>query len=210
MKLSLAIAALALLACVSDAVAQSSEVSITGKLFPGACKVNLGDGGIIDLGEIHVRDLSATEITELPTEWIPINVACESPARYALQGLDNTNGSSMTAGRYGLGMTRTDQKIGDVRLALRSQFFDSVPVYGTYSSDNGASWSVSGSEPDNWISIDGLLGFAIEPSVTTGPSAFMAALGLLEVYPRIRPTRELTIDEAVEIRGSITVNVIYL
>jgi type 1 fimbria pilin len=209
MKLTYTVLALAFATAAPSAFAQSADLEITGKIFPGACSVELGGGGIADLGAINARDLLPTSATLLPDVALPMTVSCESEVRFAIDAVDNNVGSSAFVGEFGMGLTANDEKIGSARLKLDDSTADGGTAYGTTSQNSGETWSPAnigstGMTPTN------ILGFSKQTAVTTGPSPITLLQGSLVVSPKIAAANSLTIDDEVPIQGSITLDVKYL
>lgn len=210
MKFIPTLVALAIAAAAPSAFAQSTDLTITGKILPGACTVDLGNGGTADLGDINTRDLNAEEPTDLAAVSLSLTVACESPVRFALEGIDNAGDSSAYGGRYGLGKTPADEKIGGAELAMVSVTGDGADIFATHSTDTGDTWTPADNGTPALITMDGLTGFAKTQSATGGPDPMEALLGTLEVRARIQPRSAITIDDDVPINGSATINLKYL
>ncbi len=212
MKLSITLLALSISASAAvapTASAQSADVSIAGKIFPGACVVQLGGGGIADLGDIRVETLDQDKITLLEPAAFPLNIDCQSAVRFALLGRDNTE-TSTAIGSYGLGLTPADEKIGFANIGLSDVSVDGELSYRTRSADNGATWSSSLGGVSADIQMQSMLGFAKVQGVITGPAPITALRGTLTVSPRIAPAAGLTLTEEVQINGSATINLVYL
>jgi len=192
------------------AFAQSADMSVTGKIFPGACVVNLGGGGIADLGDIRVDSLNADTTTVLAPVVLPITVACDAEVRFAFQGEDNASESSAVPYRYGLGLTSADEKIGSANLLVADVTVDGVPGFGTHSNDSGATWNESNGGGNFTLSMTDLLGFAKESAIDTGPAPIQGLQGSLKVVAEIQPTDALTTIEDIQVSGSATVNLVYL
>lgn len=199
------------LAFAANAFAESAEVSITGRIFPGACTVSLGNGGVVNLGDINTRQLDPDAATTLDPVALSLTVVCESPVRFAFQGTDNTGDTSAVQGMwFGLGLTNAGEKIGGARLLVGQVTADGDAAHGTESEDNGATWKVSGSAGEsNVIGQTNLQGFAKTAGVDTGPDPIRTLNGTVEVIARIVPLNELTIGDEVLINGSVTLDLIY-
>lgn len=210
MKLAMTLLALALVAAAPRASAQSTDVSITGRIFPGSCDIQLGSGGVADLGLINAAQLNAAVPTDLEPVMLTLAVACESPMRFALEGIDNRNESSAYTRMYGLGLTPESERIGGAELMLGNVTADAAPAYGTASSDSGASWDASSGASLSDLQPNQLRGFAKEQGVTTGPAATTSLQGNLYVGTRIQPLEAIRLTDEVSISGSVTLNVIYL
>lgn len=205
--IALAIASSAAIA--PTAFAQSADLSITGRIFPGACVVELGNGGNADLGDIRLDSLQADMNTVLDDVDLPMSVSCESAVRFALQGVDNTGESSITAAQYGLGFTPADEKIGGASLRLVDVTIDGSEGRARTSVDGGANWTIDLLPGSARIGKDHLLGFNV-PQAEASPVAIENLQGTLNVQATIAPTSGLTITDDVPINGSATINLVYL
>ena len=212
MKYPIALLALAIsasAAVVPTASAQSTDLSIAGRIFPGACIVELGNGGNADLGDIRLETLQSDINTVLDDVDLPLSVSCESAVRFAFQGVDNTTDTSINALQYGLGLTPADEKIGSARLGLVDVTVDGEEGQPRTSDDGGANWVIHVFPEYAHIGKDHLIGFS-----PAGPNASPAAIenlqGTLKVRATIAPTSELTVTEDVMINGNATINLVYL
>lgn len=210
MKLVMSLLALVLVTAAPSALAQSADVSITGRILPDSCDVQLGGGGVADLGIVNTAQLNADRHTDLDPVTLTFSVACGSPMRFAIEGFDNRNESAAYTNMYGLGMTPGSERIGGVELSLGDVTADAAPAYGTASTDGGASWEASSGATLSDVPPSGLRGFAKEQGVVSGPASTTTLQGTLYVAPRIQPTDVLRLTGEVDINGSVTLNVIYL
>ncbi|WP_367345918.1 DUF1120 domain-containing protein [Stenotrophomonas bentonitica] len=213
MKLTISLLALGIASTAAfapDAFAQSTELTIVGKILPGACNVALGEGGVADYGDIPSRSLKPDTATELAAKEMSFTVTCESAVRFAMAGVDNTGDSSFTTGRYGLGRTANDERVGSAKIGLKGVTVDGGSGFATTSYDQGETWSESVTPNPGAIPPDGMIGFATTQGVTTGPDAVKSMNGTLEVKAYIAPTDGLTLTGEVPIRGNATINVMYL
>lgn len=206
----LALAVSASAAIAPTAFAQSADLSMTGRILPSACVVELGGGGIADLGNIRADTLNADEPTVLDPVALPIAVTCDGEARFAFQGSDNMRDSATRPDRYGLGFTANEEKIGNVNLLLADVIADGVPGFGTHSVDNGVTWGNSTPGGNYSLGMHELLGFAKADAVATGPAAIESLQGTLNVWAHIQPAAELTLTDEVQVNGSASVNIVYL
>lgn len=210
MKIKTTLLSLALAASAPHAFGQeSAELTIGGRIFPGSCVLQLTNGGVADLGDINTAMLSPTAPTDLDPVMLGLTVACESPVRFAFTGADNT-GSTNEPGRYGLGFTPAEERIGYAQVNLRDVTVDGGPGHKTVSSDNGQTWSVSGEGAHFDITDTHLRGYAKVAGVSTGPDAIEQLQGDIEVKARIWGTNSLTIDGPVPIAGNVTITLNYL
>lgn len=213
MKLTTTLMALAIAssaAMAPDAFAQSADLSITGKILPGACVVDLSDGGVADFGDIPSSSLQSETSTVLDAVDLTISVSCDADTLLAFEGVDNTGDSSYVAFRYGLGRTAEDEKIGSATIGLKGVSIDSRNGFATTSYDGGASWSNSVTPNPAPIPTDGMVGFNDTQGVTSGPSSMKSLQGTLEVKAFIAPSSALTLTSEVRIDGSATINLMYL
>ena len=210
MNIKKTLLALALIATAPAAFAQSADLSVAGKLYPGTCSVDLGNAGVADFGDIRSDALNADQVTLLDPVTLPLTVACDGGVRFAFQGVDNASSSSTQTDGYGLGFTAADEKIGSANLFVADVTADDVAGFGTRSDDNGATWGNSNSGGNYTLAMTDLVGFAKADGVSTGPAAIENLLGSLKVWAQIQPKDELTITEDVQINGSATLNIVYL
>lgn len=205
--IALAIASSAAIA--PTAFAQSADLSITGRIFPGACVVELGNGGVADLGDIRLDSLQADITTVLDDVDMNMTVACESAVRFALEGVDNSHDSSISPSQFGLGFTSADEKIGSARLGLVDVTGDGEATRAMFSDDGGDNWTVHLFPGSATIGKGSLLGFAVG-DIEQGPTAIKNLQGTVKVRATIAPTNELTVTEDVPIQGNATINLTYL
>ncbi|OEZ00665.1 MULTISPECIES: DUF1120 domain-containing protein [Stenotrophomonas] len=205
--LALAIASSAAIA--PSAFAQSADLSINGRIFPGACVVDLDGGGVADLGNIRLDSLQTDSATKLDQIDMNMTVACESAVRFAFSGVDNAGDSSTNANEYGLGVTAADEKIGSARLGMADVIIDGASSHAMISGDNGETWQIILIPTGIHVPKGSLIGFNTE-RVGTGPSAIKDMQATLQVQPTIAPTSGLTVTEDVAINGNATINLTYL
>lgn len=206
--LALAIASSAAIA--PSAFAQSADLSVTGKIFPGACVIDIGNGGIADLGDIRLDALQADAATQLDDIDLAMSVSCQSPVRFALQGVDNTSDTSIAPAQYGLGLTPADEKIGSARLNMAGVTIDGAAAHILLSSDGGQSWTIGLLPDSSQIGKQHLLGFNTERNGEAGPSPIENLQATLKVKATIAPTNDLTVLDEVPINGNATINLFYL
>lgn len=205
--LALAIASSAAIA--PSAFAQSADLSINGRIFPGACVVDLGNGGVADLGSIRLDSLQEDMTTVLDDVDLSMNIACQSAVRFALEGVDNSNDSSISPAQYGLGVTTADEKIGSARLGVVDVTADGEAAKGVYSDDGGNNWIVHLFPDSVTIGKGSMLGFRVGET-GQGPTAIKDLQGTVKVRATIAPTSELTVTEDVPVQGNATINLTYL
>lgn len=205
--LALAIASSAAIA--PSAFAQSADLSINGRIFPGACVVDLGNDGVADLGNIRLDSLQEDMTSVLDDVDLSMNIACQSAVRFALEGVDNSNDSSISPAQYGLGVTTADEKIGSARLGVVDVTADGEAAKGVYSDDGGNNWIVHLFPDSVTIGKGSMLGFRVGET-GQGPTAIKDLQGTVKVRATIAPTSELTVTEDVPVQGNATINLTYL
>jgi len=213
MKLTTTLMALAIAssaAIAPNAFAQSADLSITGKILPGACVIDLSNGGVADFGDIRSNALETDTSTPLDAVELTISVTCDAETLLAFEGIDNADGSSYVAHRYGLGRTAEDEKIGSATIGLKGVSIDSKPGFATTSYDGGATWSNGVAGNPAPIPTDGMVGFTETQGDAAGPSGMKSLQGRLEVKAFIAPSAALTLTSEVLINGKATINVMYL
>jgi hypothetical protein len=201
---------LAFVLAAPTALAQSTDVSVTGIIHPGSCDIQLGGNGVVELGTLNTVNLNTDVPTDLEPRKMTLAVSCDSPMRFALEGIDNRQESSVYTQMYGLGITPESERIGGAALSVEEPKADDAAAYGTQSVDSGTTWDASTAGPLNPLIPDSLRGFTTEQGVTTGPSPITSLTGNLVVGVRIQPTDVMRLTGEVDITGNITLNVIYL
>ena len=207
MKFSTTLLAVAIATLAPNAFAQTADLDITGKILPGACSIDLGDG-IVDLGSIHAKDLALDQQTVLPKAELPFTVICDAAMRYAIDAEDNTGGSASNQIGFGLGLTPNDEKIGHAVVEFSNTTADGGASYVTNSGDNGETWRYSGAT--NILKPDEIAGFNTTRLSTDGPSPIKMLQGTMGLLPRIARADTLTLSDEVPINGSITFELKYL
>lgn len=137
-----ALTATALIGVAPFALAASStDLTVTGLITPNACTPSLSDGGMVDIGNVPVKDLNPTQGTRVNSHPMQLTVACDASTPFALNAIDNKAGTSSSDSYFGLGLTSNREKIGYFTPSIRSAVADGQPVHSIRSRDNGASWT---------------------------------------------------------------------
>lgn len=71
------------------------DITVTGRLTPDACHVELSEEGVVDHGKIPAHTLSSDEFTVLPSRFLELSVRCARPMLFALVGVDNRSESRL-------------------------------------------------------------------------------------------------------------------
>lgn len=201
----------ALAAVAPGAFAESVDVAVTGRILPGTCSIDLGQGGVADLGDIRAQMLDPDEITELDPVDLTLAVACDSKVRFAFEAMDNASDSAVVSNQYGLGLTPSGEKIGGADIRFFDIDVDGAHGYWTRSYNSGVTWSPSdGVFTQPPLMPDQVLGFTPELGVITGPEPIENLHGKIRVVAKIAPLSQLTLNEDVFVNGSATLSIVYL
>ena len=191
------------------------ELTLRAHFAPVACLPTLSDHGVVDYGTLYAKDLSATNETPLPTRTLRLNVSCDAPIRFGLRMKDNRDGSA-TGGTdetaYGLDLDASRNKIGRFYLTIDPGEFsaDSFPtLYRTDSTSNGVAWSSSTARQIP-MAANSLLGFTDKTGVTTGPVSMQTLTGTMRIKTYLAPMQSLDLRDVVRIKGSGTLEIVYL
>ena len=139
-----------LLSNVTTAFAASFvEITVTGRLTPDACHVELSDEGMVDYGKIPAHTLNPNEFTMLPSRLLELSVQCSRPMLFALVGVDNRAESSLGPSVYSLGRNIhvPAERLGSVALSYRNPLGDALSMQALASSDNGETWAPAPNAP---------------------------------------------------------------
>ncbi|EKY3091026.1 DUF1120 domain-containing protein [Cronobacter dublinensis] len=140
-----------LLALASGAqAADTVELKVTGTLVNGACTPVIENGGVIDLGHIPVKNMTA-EGTQgyYPAQYqhkkVSLDITCTTAMNIGFNIVDNKPGTvpdsfSTFSGVYGMGKTSDDKKIGVYQLYYNQATVDGVTGKVIYAVDHGSVW----------------------------------------------------------------------
>ena len=127
------------LAC-SQAMASTTELTITGTITPSACTPTLGNNGLVDYGRLSVESLEATNDSySLPEKNLTFTVDCAASTLFALIGTDNRSASSADQNGFGLGLHGVTS-IGHYALLFENAELDGQQANGLLSMDAGQTW----------------------------------------------------------------------
>ncbi|OPA93344.1 hypothetical protein BFW86_04520 [Pseudomonas fluorescens] len=186
--------------------ASSAELNVTGLITPSACTPTLSDNGIVDHGRVPARSLNQYEFSVLPPQALDLTVSCNQPVLFVLVGVDNRADSSLGPGfYYGLGTNvhAPTERLGTVSLALREATGDGQRALVLASSNQGLTWfPESNAYPDNYM------GFARPGTLVPEPHRLINAT--LQISTSINAATYLTLDQEVQLDGSILLDLRYL
>lgn len=191
--------------------ASTADLSVTGVITPGACTPSLSAGGIVNYGEIPVKDLQFDSPTWLPKATLQLSINCEAKTLYALMPRDNRPEGQGYSGQqaFALKMIAPNLPLGSYFLQVPTPpLADGVAVDRLYSTNNGGIWHTAGSL-DFWKP-DVLSAFGNRSTGTTGPIPTKDLSVAFELSTLIYSTRNLPVTEIIPIDGSATFEVRYL
>ncbi|WLH22793.1 DUF1120 domain-containing protein [Pseudomonas sp. FP215] len=184
--------------------ASSQDLTVKGVITPSACAPVVSGGGTVDFGKVSVKDLNADTYTDLPRETLLLSVRCEGPTIFTLNTIDNRAGTAASHfSWHGLGMTPSDEKVGDAGLGLYSPVADGIPVRTITSRDGGVTWIPS-------VMLSHTLLTAVADSDGLAPIAIQELDAEIRLITHIAPASNLTLTDEVPIDGHATVQVNYL
>ncbi|MDF2793231.1 DUF1120 domain-containing protein [Pseudomonas orientalis] len=197
---------LGLIAMIEAHAASAVDLTVTGRVTPDACHVELSHDGTVDHGRIASHSLNADEFTVLPVQTLGLRVQCARPMLFALVGIDERADSS-SAPDYFYGLGRNihvpEERLGSVALAYRNAVGDAQAMQVLASRDNGESWS---QEPNAYPRAY----MAFAPAGDRQPDFISQLIVQLQVSTAINFSRYLTLDQEVPLDGAIVLDLRYL
>lgn len=195
--------------------ASATDLSVTGKIIPGACYPTLSNHEI-DFGDIQARDLARDNATHLEREiFTTLNISCDAPTLYGVRGIDDraaSVGNRWFHEPYGLGTTAKGENIGAhyAEVDPARTLIDGSPAYVALSDARGLLWDYS-SAALTGIPNDGrLLGLTDRAGDASDPVPVKEASLGLKHYLVIAPANGLTLWSDVVLDGRATFELIYL
>lgn len=184
--------------------ASSTDLTVTGIITPAACTPSLSNGGLVDNGKISAGDLNPAWSTLVGTHPLQLTVACNAPARFALDPIDNRAGTQTVSSWFGLGLTDDGEKLGYVRVAVKNALADGQPARAIESDDGGATWDRAlATGPGYLLSVGSATDFSVPIAVEDVTMDF-------EVQTYIARADSLTLTGEVVMDGSVTFEMKYL
>ncbi|MBY8969099.1 MULTISPECIES: DUF1120 domain-containing protein [Pseudomonas] len=195
------------LAAMTDTHAASTvDLTVTGRVTPDACHIELMNDGIIEHDKIPAHSLNVDEFTVLPSQLLELHVLCARPMLFALVGIDNRADSSLAPDFfYGLGRNihAPEERLGSVALSYRNVVGDAQPMQVLASTNNGETWS-----PDPNAYPRSYMAFALLGD--RQPDFISQLTAELQVVTAINFSQYLTLDQEVPLDGSIVLDLRYL
>ncbi|MBF4210791.1 DUF1120 domain-containing protein [Pseudomonas donghuensis] len=194
----------------ANAMAATTDLTVTGVITPTACTPTLGNGGVVDYGTLSLANLEQdTSFYHLPAKTLDLTIDCSAPINFALIASDNRHDSSGPSNfQFGLG-THAQQNLGFYFMSWKQEnvLVDGNAGHALTSHDGGNSWSSSilgsfndaGKTPEYRSALSSNPGM---PSPATNVSVTMDITGMIN--------NDLSITENAQIDGSATIEVLYL
>lgn len=182
--------------------ASSTDLTVTGLITPVACTPTFSGGGVIDIGKVSSSDLNQSSNTLVGTHPIQLVVNCDAATKFALNPIDNQDGTS-PGNWFGLGLTPDDEQLGFFFPKVVQVKEGTTSLDAIKSNDGGATWVKA---------TDAQAGYLLSVAATGG-SAPIDAKDVtfdFEVDTYIARADSLTLDNEVIIDGSATFEVKYL
>ncbi len=195
----------ALLLSAGHALA-GTDLSVSGRIQPGACSLTLGNGGTVDMGTISRKDLKEAEETYFTRHnHISLGIQCQTPTKVAFRVLDNRAGTSTHDNMFGLGASG-GKNVGAFAVLLEEIIGDGTKLVHLVDwSDKGSSWEAGYGA----IKATPHLSSWAEPGQSS-PQAFQNISSRMGVYGIIAPVKDLDQSQEIAIDGSATVELVYL
>ncbi|ROM57720.1 hypothetical protein BK648_02830 [Pseudomonas poae] len=194
-----------LLAAAHHASAASSvDLTVKGLIVPSACTPGLSQNGMVDHGKVSAKDLNQDSGTLLEDRTLSFTMSCDGATLMAIQAIDNAAESSPEpTDSFGLGLLN-GEKLGSFTLRMSNAIADGAVVQTIASDDMGKTWFAEPTMiPLSYQSVG-----AVSDATTPIP---VQNLQLdLRVRTYIRPARNFDLSNEVDLKGSATLQVVYL
>lgn len=195
----------------TNAMAATTDLSVSGTITPAACAPTFANSGVVDYGSLAVTELEEMSYDYLlPAKSLNLSIECSAPASFALIAHDNRRQSGEAAGAvFGLGK-HLDQNIGGYRLRWSN---DTVLIDGAQgttveSMNSGNSWTIvpggNFEEAGYWPQFRVGFSTGAEPRPTPASSVSLT----LDVWSHVK--KDLPFSDLVDLDGSMTVELLYL
>ncbi|WP_321881167.1 DUF1120 domain-containing protein [Burkholderia cepacia] len=192
----------------SPGVASAADLSVSGQVrADGACSIVLGNGGVINLGNLSRKDFHV-DLSE-----IPLTINCQHPTKVGVNLIDNRDGTQ-PSGYSGFGMGNPAIGSYFIRSNSAGREADGRRVMTIYRSHGGA-WGLAAddingvTEPSwSWKS-GGTTSWALwGQEELNEPLAFKILKDTLRAEVKFRD--DIAFTDELEIDGSATLELVYL
>lgn len=210
------------LASTSVFAEPTAVIKVKGTLTNSSCSPEIGNGGVIDYGYIHLAELSATDTNQLETKQVPVTITCTAPTKVGFRMMDDRastnaglsikvnsttlNQSYMT---YGIGQTSEGVKIGNYSLWMSDITADGAAADTIYHYDdwpeNSWTYAKALNPRSDYYSIS-----TVAKTGTLEPMAFQTFTFNFNSNLAIRDTTTLAITDDTALDGQATMTLVYL
>ncbi|ABY97042.1 TPA: DUF1120 domain-containing protein [Pseudomonas putida] len=190
------------------------SLALQANVVPAACKLHLGNDGLVDFGVIATGELSASKTSTLRRS-LSAAVTCDSPTRFALRAIDNRQSGTFAHVQglarsvlFGAGKKASDSLAWSLRFD-GAVVGDGLALQPLYSSQGGAGWEPT--PRTAFLHTDNRLhGFAASERTAAGPTLIRQLDAMLMVELYVAPMRQLDLRDETLIDGAATLELIYL
>lgn len=204
----------------ANAADNSVDLKVTGTLTMGSCTPTLAESGVVDYGEVYVKDLNATTDNTMTEQDSSLSISCQTAQKVYLTESDDRADSKdravdvsslPTSYYFGMGFADANSTVPIGSYAVTAT---GVTLDGTQGSllmsAVGGTWGAYDSlnfEPD----MGGTLGrISFSSDGSTAPTAFKEAVIPLQVVSTIEDTTTLNVTDDTPIDGQATITLNYL
>lgn len=211
--------------CVSSAfAAETAVMKVKGTLTNSACTPELSNGGVVDYGNIHLGELSTTEVNQLGEKNISLTINCSAPSKVGFSSVDDRSDSqadikvestkygdqTIDPYLFGLGKTTGDVKIGAYAVLLDRDKItaDGIDVDGIYTQYLDGRWTST--TVRNQLQDENIRTMTVAAKGSLEPLAFTTAVFPLITSVAIQDTTTLAITDDTKLDGQLTISLNYL
>ncbi|MBN3788032.1 DUF1120 domain-containing protein [Burkholderia sp. Ac-20353] len=200
---------LSVLACTlsSPGATSAADLSVNGHIRSGgACSLTLGNGGVIDLGNLSNNDIHKNG----SSFWydMPLTINCQHPTKVGVDTIDNRTSTKppelTSADLFGLGTTLGYYRVFSVPLGGYGNA-DGQRAYAIWRDKGQTTWSGGA---DNWGKWGSDTTMSWKAQGPTLPAAFKTLTDVLKVQINLR--KSIASTDELEIDGSATFDLVYL
>jgi len=222
LKMKKVILATAIALCTTSAFAgETAVLKVQGTLTNSACSAELGQGGVIDYGNIRLGSLSATGNNTIGQKQIPVSITCTAATKVGFTITDNRSDSNAQLPvdvnttpnvtekyyTYGVGKTTGGVNIGNYSMWMTDITADGNTVDPIVQNQD---WT-----DGHWVkgSVPRSDAFATSSFATTGtkePVALTNATFNFVTNLVIQGTNTLAITDDTPLDGQATMTLVYL
>ncbi|RZT41558.1 DUF1120 domain-containing protein [Cupriavidus agavae] len=208
------------LAPLCASAAETSDLTIGGKIRPAACNISLSNNGLVDFGTVPVKSLNASSVTELAEKIFDLAVACDDATRLVIHASDNYSKKAQTDVKAFLGVadagvsgvvSDNGTAVGGMVLYPLGATGDGETALTLDTRDEGKTWKEL--EPTvaivTWPTSDDYMGWGAVGA--TKPTAFSTMTQSYKIRMALAPRSKLpAFTSELPFVGSVTFRLIYI